>query len=295
MTGGSSVSVNRREALASHGHLVAACGLLLALLGAATRWPTLAQPPGNLPGLTVRLPRFYGTAGRRSMSSRIQRPRRIILLPLLLTTCLALGACGDSSTSRPSSANAAAAGAGDTSSPARGDTSSARGATSSARGATSSARSSTSSARVSASPAGGSASSEPATRESEALASLRECLQRNGVTLSRQDFQHLPRGVNREKYEAALRKCGLHLRSARSLLAEKFRNPVFTHAVTAFAACLREHGINIPAPNTSGAPPIFNTRGIDTGSPQFASAVAKCRGKLAPAFRAGAAHPRGSR
>jgi hypothetical protein len=47
-----------------------------------------------------------------------------------------------------------------------------------------------------------------------------------------------------------------------------------------FAACLRQSGINVGEPNTSGKGPVFDTRGINTGSPQFKAASAKCRAVL---------------
>ena len=59
-------------------------------------------------------------------------------------------------------------------------------------------------------------------------------------------------------------------------------------ALSKFAACLRENGVNIPEPNTSGHGPVFNTKGINTASPQFRAATVKCRGVLASALRAGA-------
>ena len=32
---------------------------------------------------------------------------------------------------------------------------------------------------------------------------------------------------------------------------------------------MRENGVNLPAPNTSGNGPVFNTKGIDTSSATF--------------------------
>jgi hypothetical protein len=58
-------------------------------------------------------------------------------------------------------------------------------------------------------------------------------------------------------------------------------------ALTQFAACMRENGVNLPAPNTSGAGPVFNTKGIDTSSEAFKKARQKCQGKLGGAFDAG--------
>ena len=63
--------------------------------------------------------------------------------------------------------------------------------------------------------------------------------------------------------------------------------PAFRLALAKFATCLRQNGVNIPAPNPSGKGPIFNTKGIKTSSPQFRTATMKCRSVLIAAFRAG--------
>lgn len=52
---------------------------------------------------------------------------------------------------------------------------------------------------------------------------------------------------------------------------------------TNFAACMRRHGIKLPAPDASGKGQIFDTRGIDTTSRAFRVADAKCLGELRPA------------
>jgi hypothetical protein len=40
---------------------------------------------------------------------------------------------------------------------------------------------------------------------------------------------------------------------------------------------MRENGVSLPAPNTSGNGPVFNTKGLNTSSAQFRSAQAKCQ------------------
>ena len=128
---------------------------------------------------------------------------------------------------------------------------------------------------------------------------LRECLQKNGITLpSRTPGQRppggfaggagtpqLPAGVTRAKYEAAVKKCG----GAPFVGAgRRIRSPVVEQALTKFAACMRENGVNVPAPNTSGSGPVFNTKGLNTTSTTFQQAESKCRAILQDAFRRGA-------
>jgi hypothetical protein len=133
---------------------------------------------------------------------------------------------------------------------------------------------------------------------------LRECLKKNGITLpSRTPGQRpspgtggflgggsgpvLPKGVTKAQYEAVLKKCGGGLsRGGFGGLKSRFSNPEAKAALAKFAACMRENGIKIGEPNTSGKGAIFNTKGINTASAQFATAETKCRSNLRGAFGA---------
>jgi hypothetical protein len=110
---------------------------------------------------------------------------------------------------------------------------------------------------------------------------VRECLEKDGVTLPNRKARS--GGASRSKLEAALKKCGFPLlRGGRHL----FRSLAGTKAYEKFAACMRGQGVKLPAPNTSGKGPIFDTKGLDTTSPSFKSADAKCRPALLGAFHA---------
>jgi hypothetical protein len=131
---------------------------------------------------------------------------------------------------------------------------------------------------------------------------LRECLQKTGITLPKRTpgqrhsggpggflggsgGPQLPAGVTRAQYEAAIKKCGGGTFPGRR---GRSNNPVFKQAIAKFAACMRENGIEVPEPNTSGNGPVFNTKGIDTSSPQFKAAESKCSADLRSSFQA---HP----
>jgi hypothetical protein len=138
---------------------------------------------------------------------------------------------------------------------------------------------------------------------------MRECLRKNGITLPKRTpgsrpgggfvpgagaggGPRLPGGVTRVQYEAALKKCGGgsgHFFGGGA--ARRLNDPVFKAALTKYGDCLRQNGINLPAANTSGNGPIFDTKGIDTSSPQFKSASVKCRSALIGAFRRPAGAP----
>jgi hypothetical protein len=120
---------------------------------------------------------------------------------------------------------------------------------------------------------------------------VRECLQKNGIALPPRTpgqgrppgsggllgagaAPQLPAGVSRAQYEAALKKCGA---GAFRGGGARFKSTAFKRALPKFAECMRENGVNLPAPNTSGNGPVFNTRGLNTSSAQFHSAEAKCQ------------------
>jgi hypothetical protein len=147
--------------------------------------------------------------------------------------------------------------------------------------------SSTSSSVAAATAPSGSATGAGAHR----FTAVRECLEKNGIKLPprkpRQGrppgggffgggtARRLPPGVTRSQFEAAIKKCGGGFRPGARL-----RSPAYRSALASFAECMRRHGINLPAPNTSGSGPIFNTGTINTNSAQFKAAQSACRAVL---------------
>jgi hypothetical protein len=183
----------------------------------------------------------------------------------LVLACLGLAACGSSSKSSSASTSAAAA-------------------TSSTRGS------------------GGPGTSGPNTKR---FSALRECLQKNGITLPKRtpgqrgapgagggfrggSGSQLPNGVTQAQLQAALKKCG----GSTFLRRRSGVGPGGTRRFAQFSACMRKNGVNLPTPNTSGKGPIFNTKGIDTTSAAFKAADAKCARELAPNGGTGAGGPR---
>ncbi|HEY7952632.1 MAG TPA: hypothetical protein VID70_06555 [Solirubrobacteraceae bacterium] len=132
------------------------------------------------------------------------------------------------------------------------------------------------------------------------FAALRECLQKNGVTLpaptpgqsplglgGAAGARQLPKGVTRAQLQAAMKKCGGPGRAfdpGGQAAKRRFGNPTFRKALTAFAACMRSNGVKLPTPDTSGTGPVFSTKGLNTASPAFKAASAKCQSVLRSAF-----------
>ena len=131
------------------------------------------------------------------------------------------------------------------------------------------------------------------------FAALRECLQKNGITLPKRTPGQRPRpgaGGFLGGGAGAATAQGRDARAVRSGAEEVRRrrlprrpderfNPAFKQALAKFAACMRENGVNVPAPNTSGNGPIFNTKGLNTDERQFKAAERKCSADLRGAVR----------
>ncbi len=97
----------------------------------------------------------------------------------------------------------------------------------------------------------------------------------------------LPKGVTQAQLQAALKKCGAgNFPQGR---AGGINSASARAALVKYAACLRQNGINVPAPNTTGKGPVFSTKGIDTSSSKFKAAQSKCQSDLKGAFPGGGA------
>jgi hypothetical protein len=141
---------------------------------------------------------------------------------------------------------------------------------------------------------------------------VRECLQKNGIKLPQRppgqrggrpggpsgprgffggaggaNSPQLPNGVSRAQLQAAIKKCGGGAGGQILRRGTRLKSPAYLAALTKFATCMRENGVNVPAPNTSGNGPIFSTKGLNTASAQFRSAELKCRSDLIGALRRG--------
>jgi hypothetical protein len=132
------------------------------------------------------------------------------------------------------------------------------------------------------------------------FAAMRACLAKEGITLPQRTpgqprtpgaggflgvgpggGPQLPKGVTRAKFEAALKKCG---GGGAFAVHARLGNPAVSKTLATFAACMRQHGINLPSPNSSGTGPVFSTKGIDTASAKFKAAETKCQSVLRSAF-----------
>jgi hypothetical protein len=177
-------------------------------------------------------------------------------------------------------------------------------------GGSSSTTSTNASANSTTGASGGTGASGPRGAGSARFSALRECLEKNGITLPKRTpgtrptpgggggvfgggangaGPQLPKGVTRAQYEVAIKKCGGGLLGRPG----RFNSPARSVALTKFASCMRSNGVNLPAPNTSGTGPVFDTKSLNTASSAFKAAEAKCASDLAAGFRRGPTGPSG--
>jgi hypothetical protein len=159
-------------------------------------------------------------------------------------------------------------------------------------------------AGASASTPGGVTGAHGVTGPRARFSAARECLQKQGIQLPTRPGAgrglflggaSLPKGVTRAQLQSAMSKClggrGLLGGGPRARGFSRARSPRFQQVLSLFAACLRKNGVNVPQPNTSGGGPVFSTKGLNTASPQFKAATAKCRPALAGALGFRGARP----
>jgi hypothetical protein len=153
------------------------------------------------------------------------------------------------------------------------------------------------------------------------FAALRTCLAKNGITLPQRTpgqrrppgaggagaggffgggaggagaaggaGPRLPAGVTLAQYQAAVAKCGGTGFGARRTLtpAQKAAEQA---ALVKFVACMHTNGIALPAPNTTGTGPVFNTSKVNTKSAAFTAAYTKCAPLLPARFGRGRGGP----
>ncbi len=215
-------------------------------------------------------------------------PSLIALTATLVAASLGLAACGGSTnttTTTQTTANAAATGTTTAGTSSSGTTSTGTSST----GTSSTATSGTSTTGAT-----------PAARAAR-FAAVRTCLSKKGIALPQRGAggfggAQLPKGMSRAQFAEALRSCGAGFKGSHfSKGANGFKNPFnnarFHAVLVRFAACMRQNGVNVGEPNTSGKGPIFDTKGINTGSAQFKAASVNCRSTLLGALKSGKAHP----
>lgn len=208
----------------------------------------------------------------------------IALTATLVAASLGLAACGGSSsttTTTHTTANAAAA----TSATAGTTTTGATTTGTSTTGTRPSGGASTGTTSTGATTPGAATTGTAPANTAARVAAVRTCLSKKGITLGPGGLAgaRLPKGMTRAQLSEAIVSCSRSLTGGGKVASgskNPFNNARFHAVLARFAACLRQNGANVGEPNTSGKGPVFDTKGINTGSPQFKAATAKCRSTL---------------
>jgi hypothetical protein len=145
-----------------------------------------------------------------------------------------------------------------------------------------------------------SSSTKQGASRTDRFASLRACLQKEGINLPSAPSGgqpgkggppgagggfKLPQGVSQSKLQEAMKKCGGG--GFPGAARRGFNSSTARAALTKYASCMGQNGVNLSTPNTSGSGPIFNTKGVDTSSAAFKKAQQKCQGDLKGALGVG--------
>ncbi|HWX44839.1 MAG TPA: hypothetical protein VNY52_05915 [Solirubrobacteraceae bacterium] len=221
-------------------------------------------------------------------------------LTILLLAAGGLAACGSSSSNTTNVAATASSGTATSGTSSSGTATNGTSSSGTATNGTATSGTAHSGTTTNGTSSAGTAARQGSPAQTARLAAVRTCLSKKGVTLPQRSpgagglagisGAQLPKGMTRAQFAEALRNCGTNFSGTpggksgpRS--SNPFNNPRFHRVLAQFSACLRQHGVNVGEPNTSGKGPIFNTTGINTGSPQFKAAEAKCRSTLLGALR----------
>lgn len=93
--------------------------------------------------------------------------------------------------------------------------------------------------------------------------------------------------ADREKLMAAMQKCGGQVGPGAAGGGGRGRRPdvddaAYRRSITAYVACVRKHGFDLPDPNFSGKGPIFDAKKVDQQDPSFQKASTACQSELRP-------------
>ena len=110
---------------------------------------------------------------------------------------------------------------------------------------------------------------------------LRACLKKLGIEVPSSVstiadlVAHTPKGVSRAQLVSAVQNCG-GIGPGLAAATPRTSPAAYRQAFVNFVLCMRQQGVNLPEPNTSGKGPVIDTTGVDTSSPKYTAAAKKC-------------------
>jgi hypothetical protein len=88
-----------------------------------------------------------------------------------------------------------------------------------------------------------------------------------------------PGGQDFQKLQQALQDCGVNVPNGPPG-GGNFNPASARKQISAYVACVRKNGYDLPQPNTSGNGPVFDSSQVDQNDPKFKTASAKCQNLL---------------
>lgn len=134
--------------------------------------------------------------------------------------------------------------------------------------------------------AGCGSSSSPSTAtaadaQDAARVKFSQCMRQNGVDIPDSPGQGggaALQNVDRAKLQTAIKACQKYQQAAVGTISPSQRQ-AFQDAFAKFSSCMRQHGVDIPAPGSGGGPPAGGG-GIDRNDPKIKAATEACRSQL---------------
>jgi hypothetical protein len=123
--------------------------------------------------------------------------------------------------------------------------------------------------------------SSAASSQDAARVKFSQCMRQNGVDIPDRPGQGgaaALQDIDRAKLQTAIKACQKFQQAAVGNLSSSQRQS-FQDAFTKFASCMRQHGVELPAPGTGGGPPAGGAR-IDLSDPKVKAATTACRSML---------------
>ncbi|MGZ5325084.1 MAG: hypothetical protein ACXWEL_00440 [Solirubrobacterales bacterium] len=88
-----------------------------------------------------------------------------------------------------------------------------------------------------------------------------------------------PGGQDFQKLQQALQDCGVNLPNPPQG-GGNFDPSAMRKQISAYVACVRKNGFDMPKPDTSGNGPVFDSSQVNQNDPKFKAASAKCQNLL---------------
>ena len=126
-----------------------------------------------------------------------------------------------------------------------------------------------------------SSTSSTANSQDAARVKFSQCMRQNGVDIPDSPGQGggaALQNIDRAKLQTAIKACQKYQQAAVGNISPSQRQS-FQDAFAKFSSCMRQHGVDLPAPGAGGGPPAGGG-GIDRNDPKTQAAITACRSQL---------------